>query len=863
MSSAASVLSGSVSTWVLASILVCSVSCSLRRDEVTVSPDPTKTDAESLNRRIAHGLHRFLSEGELNSGGDDSLPESAFYALLSRAPADDREGVPVPSSSAVIGRSQSPEKTLQVDALFPFAADWNQYVTLPAKEGVTQQSRIQDFFRSCSAVKAGADTDAKNTETQVSRDCFHAGAIRRVDTGQTSCRGLTLEDDQGWFQWRCVEPALAARILGTHQAVFVSLLNASSRLSDLIENHGKGARWKSNTVTLLRDGEPLRHSEKNRWWSNPIEVLDPPTANARGSRSPRILKSPGTIYLVSQAVPTQGLILGADRVALVVRPEAGLTLREGTEHTCLLQKEGGAPDIYRCLVAARERSFLWIEGALSGLNDGPGGALRPSTVKSMGLLLDQVSHARVSDSVISSFSRNALRVQGGEANVFHRVMVTGAGEAGIMLAGGQHHRLIQVGAVESGTSGIVIAGTEGGHLLHGVHSSFNRGDGVELISTRSCRLLEVRASNNGKSGIHIHGEKSESNVLSLSLAANNGADGILIDIPERRAPQVLTASTLVSNGGAGLRLSGVKGVIAHGLLVANSQTGFAIDHGGEHSFSNLAVAHASIGFMFVETTKSRFTGDIFYGSLRGDPAVVLGGDRVGLEVNSVAHTLQSEGMSDAVWHAGLDVSRSFAGAVEFLDESNLSNEEGRMSTGAGPLDWVFFENPMRVWSRSRAALGERSSQGVCKSQGDLADCRIHDWSLHSLDRQLLGVVLRGPDPLRGQPGLADRAVAASAAYAGDSECDIHPATGGRTLITSAFESERGGRVGQSFLSGAAERLADGRGDEDGLCESGEDCILMPQPGADLGSGHLLSCKTHSLRGALSDVALQRFERNGR
>jgi hypothetical protein len=469
----------------------------------------------------------------------------------------------------------------------------------------------------------------------------------------------------------------------------------------------------------------------------------------------------------------------------------------------------------------------------------------------------------VSDSVFSAFSRNAVRVHGGEANVFHRVMTAGSGDSGMLISGGHGHRVVQVAAVESGDSGITIAGTEGGHLLRGVHATFNRGDGVELISSRSCRLLEVRASNNGKSGIRIHGDKSESNVLSLILAANNNADGILIDIPERRAPQILTASTLVSNGGAGLRLSGVKGVIAHGLLVANSQTGFAIDHGGEHSFSNLAVAHAAMGFMFVETTKSRFTGDILYGSLRGDPAVVLGGDRVGLEVNSVEHTLQSDGMSDAVWHAGLDMSRSFAGAVEFRDESNFSNDEGRMSHSYGRLDWVFFENPMRVWSRQGAALGDRSAQGICKTHGDSADCRIHDWSLHSLDQQLLGVVLRGPRPERGQPGLAKRAVAASSAFETESECDIHPATGGRVLITSAFESERGGKVGQSFLSGAAERLADGRGDEDGLCESGENCVLMPQPGADLGSGRLLSCRSHTLRGALSDVALQRYERNGR
>ena len=60
--------------------------------------------------------------------------------------------------------------------------------------------------------------------------------------------------------------------------------------------------------------------------------------------------------------------------------------------------------------------------------------------------------------------------------------------------------------------------------------------------------------------------------------------------------------------------------------------------------------------------------------------------------------------------------------------------------------------------------------------------------------------------------------------------------------------------GNVFLVNALERVADGRGDDDGLCESAEACIYSPHFGAYQGEGTLLGPCVFA-NGTVSDVEM--------
>ncbi|MBX3270450.1 MAG: hypothetical protein KF729_09330 [Sandaracinaceae bacterium] len=71
------------------------------------------------------------------------------------------------------------------------------------------------------------------------------------------------------------------------------------------------------------------------------------------------------------------------------------------------------------------------------------------------------------------------------------------------------------------------------------------------------------------------------------------------------------------------------------------------------------------------------------------------------------------------------------------------------------------------------------------------------------------------------------------------------------------------RCTAQLLRDAYERFDDGVGNDNGLCESGEDCVWMPNIGAYQGHGDLVLETTIGSGGALSDIRLHRFATNGR
>lgn len=96
--------------------------------------------------------------------------------------------------------------------------------------------------------------------------------------------------------------------------------------------------------------------------------------------------------------------------------------------------------------------------------------------------------------------------------------------------------------------------------------------------------------------------------------------------------------------------------------------------------------------------------------------------------------------------------------------------------------------------------------------------------------------------------------ARNGAFSSDSPCS--DAVDGQTTITD--------QLGKTFLVNAIELMADGLGDDDGLCESDEACTFSPNFGAYQGHGDPLDRGTCTFEdGTVTGVHVYAYPRNGR
>ncbi len=169
------------------------------------------------------------------------------------------------------------------------------------------------------------------------------------------------------------------------------------------------------------------------------------------------------------------------------------------------------------------------------------------------------------------------------------------------------------------------------------------------------------------------------------------------------------------------------------------------------------------------------------------------------------------------------------GKVVTNDGANLSDNNGSASFNS-ISDWTGFENVFRTWGRDGAAFASTTNQGYADSTETL---RIWDWSLES----------SGDTGDDGGPVLLDALTLPS----GDNT--LSHAWAGTSTITT-------------FLRNAQEILDDNDGNDNLLCETGEDCQYMPNIGGYQGHGSLISAGSFTA-GAITGVTLVEYTNNGR
>lgn len=220
---------------------------------------------------------------------------------------------------------------------------------------------------------------------------------------------------------------------------------------------------------------------------------------------------------------------------------------------------------------------------------------------------------------------------------------------------------------------------------------------------------------------------------------------------------------------------------------------------------------------------------------------------------------------------------TFAGRVVtggMGDSANQSDDTGAAALTA-ITDWHRFDNRFRGWAKAYrigpdtpnpydggvAFYGwpDVAARGPCV--GATARCEVFDYSLRGV---------QPADAGPGSGGASDVYLRNRLATPTSGDQAITHVFGGYQLNQTACAELPGAtwnaaamRCSVTFLENATELIEDGVGNDNGLCESNERCVVTRNHGAYQGHGALLPDSVIGAGGAVSNVTLLRYEFNGR
>jgi hypothetical protein len=704
---------------------------------------------------IGPGCGRLGYDGQ--SGRDGSMPvqpDGADPVLPDGAVLPDAV-IPAPPDGAPDIDAAPPTETLIVEPTYPLHAAWNDYVarTDPAADASHQPDV------GCSAL------DPIDGVL-----CIHAGERRRVETARPSCAGLTLEDDLGSLQWRCDDRS--------GRAVFYSHALAPGRgLGDLVT----GAAWRAMRVTLSEGGIPVETSATATWWTNRIVPLPAGGGALTGGSA-----TGGDVFVAASDQTVRGIVIGADRIALVALPGASIVFDPAAPAGCA-STATGAIDAH-CIVHAQGRSFLWIEGAFRGSR---------TLTDLRGILLRQTRSSCLRRVHVESTGASAIELESFHESRIEDVEQESAGGSGLILSvGAAHNRIARVRLADADGEAFRLRGTYGERdaALTGaynfVHDLYVTNSGSRAALTVDCGshdnvFTRVVVSSSQSRG--IYSVCNYDTTFSHVTATANGGPGIDIDQVDRA---VVVQAIGAGNSTAGVRLDSSDTVFSRALIV------------GQNGTANCVVEGRTLP------------------GLIGGTCTVSGGD---------GSSDYGTEMSTAVLRTGRSLVGSFLGRITSDDAVNGSDVAG---AATAPTDWTRFESRDRAWGLDGPRLGDAASRGRCVGA---AGCRIWDWRLAATDSAIFGRSGDGatvslptagapcPTWVRGDVALTDYV---RAEILGD----------GVGNDDGSCQSGDVCHEPNTFLVNALELVGDDLGDEDGLCESDEICVASPHFGAWQGDG---------------------------
>jgi len=474
-----------------------------------------------------------------------------------------------------------------------------------------------------------------------------------------------------------------------------------------------------------------------------------------------------------------------------------------------------------------------------------------------------ITGPRVAASVISAASQDYLWIEGNinagadnygvdlntRYSTLRRLTANNAINSGVFLNAASNNTLADVstsnnGSISNNGSGVLLSNSSNNSLT-GVTAS-NNIFGVSLLSSSNNTLSGVNAGNNSNSGVYLF--SSSNNILTGVTTSNNITAGIFLNAVSNNTLTSMTANNNVAYG-VFMQTSSNNNTLTD-VTTSNNSYGVSLQvSSNNNTLTNVTSSNnAGNGVVLSTVSDNKFSGLLKIGNNGSSDCQVSGGTNQGLDSACLIN-----GSSNATPTIGptITLANSFVDKVSGDDMSNISDDILGGAVASFPatpasFDWGQFDNPYRAWGKEGSIFPNADHRGQWATGTGAG--HIWDWSLltsDTINHAVLSLPNNGSNTQThvwlGTPATSNNA-------------GCNAMIPGSVWNTTVCET--------TFLSNAVEILADGIGNDNGLCESAETCLYTPNIGSYQGSGALIMSAGTFTDGTLTGITLMQFTQNG-
>lgn len=364
--------------------------------------------------------------------------------------------------------------------------------------------------------------------------------------------------------------------------------------------------------------------------------------------------------------------------------------------------------------------------------------------------------------------------------------------------------------------------------------------GINLSSASNNFFNTVVLANNQATG--VNSSASTANYYYGIISAGNAANGVSFSSANDSS---FMNATFVNNTGDGINPSSANSFFLNLASVNNGTAGVSGAPFSNPTMENISCISNQFGF-------NLSGGGNFYGRgmirLSNNTSNCQSGAGYVGGISSGGCPLSNPSDSISTLSTGSVSASTFAGVPtsSITDSTNASFSSGSASYSVS-LDWLNFSNFFRAAMKPAASFPLASAQGNCSS----GSCSVWDFSLKSTDTTLRNANITG-----GGSGCP----AANTMFAHIWSASSQAACNG--VIGASYN---GTNCISTVLRNSVELLNDGVGNDNGLCEANEDCLLTPNIGAYQGHGNIVAASSASsgcVDVTSQGIKLYQYESNG-
>lgn len=771
---------------------------------------------------------------------------SNYFVKLKAIDRAGNESAFVSSATWLVSDPNAPAIGLIVEPVYPSnGAKWNDYVSYT--------DLTKDRYHQADIACAGTE-DGYYGEFS---GCVHAGEMKKVILSAiSSCSGLTMLDTQGLFDWKCMEESGKA-------IFYTSGLFEGKGLRDLIGMQGGTAAWIQNRVILKSNGTEKASSTLATWWNNSLLALP-----GSSTQIVSLNANAGTIYYANSTYASKGYVLDSSNLGIVTLGTNELKFNGNSTMGCSIDSGGliaNGLTVFPLICtgsASAKQKFFWIEVNLNGNKDS-------NTKTSTGIMalnwkFSRIHKTRIVDLKLDSTVEGsaALYLRGAKSNLITQLEGYSAGLNGIDMVASSSNTFKKI-ALEGVFSTFInlkkYTMIPSGALPADVTSNKNkfydlflsnsvgtvRSFGVHLSASSQNVFSRVNISNiigsnldtpplfNASEGVYIEGESatyvSQKNIFNQLTI--NGTQHSGVALYNYVQNNLFSHTTIVNTYGKGVYLRGNEliGNIFNSTAILNTDKAIKVltSTGGGNMFFNLAARTYSSSGYVIDNTIANLINVMGYLLRAPQDSCSDSSLNTSCQIsNQGSMLLTTSDLGAANW------ANAIVGPINASDSTNSKEDNlGKSSFNSLVsldlstwLTWFSFDNIWRSWGK--ADLLDSTSRKLCDSSSSV--CQIWDLrAKNSPESALYNKSVKG--------NLANDALNLDS-----SACsNFNSATVNNVISNDAILVQPvGSQTSFTVLRNAVEIDNDFKGNNNGLCESNEDCIFAPHIGAYQGGGSL-------------------------